>query len=135
MGIRSHRTSKIFAEQDLSAVLTHNINALKNDILSTPNDYIEKIDEEQYIRNLIERYNFVEVEINENQGYATTREEHIPAEMFPYDFYVREGKSYPKQVVTFHLPFSGTRDLFLCKPSTSSLIHIDCRIKDFSFPI
>lgn len=118
MRMRSHRTSKIFAEHDLSAVLMNNVNALKDEVFSAPDEYITEIDEEQYIQHLFERFNFSEVKINEDQGYATTREEHIPAEWFPHDFYVREGKSYPKQIVTFHLPYSGSRDLLLCKPST-----------------
>lgn len=118
MRLKSNRTSKIFAERDLSAVLESNISALKNEVLSARDEYIAEIDEEQYIRHLIERFNFEGVEIHADQGYATSREEHIPAEWFPGDFYVREGKSYPKQVITFHLPFSGNRDLLYCKPST-----------------
>jgi hypothetical protein len=115
---RSNRTSKIFAERDLSVVLESNISALKDEVSSTPDEYIAEVDEEQFIRHLIERFNFEGVEIHADQGYATTREEHIPAEWFPGGFYVREGKSYPKQVITFHLPFSGSRDLLYCKPST-----------------
>ena len=34
------------------------------------------------------------------------REELISADRFPRDFYTRCGGSYPKQVITYHIPFT-----------------------------
>ena len=52
----------------------------------------------------------------------TTWEEQIPAEHFPsISFIVERGKSYPKQVIRYHIPYEGTEDLLYCKPNPSIL--------------
>ena len=51
----------------------------------------------------------------------TALEAQIPAEYFPFNYNVRKGKSYPKDVIRFHLPFSGDHQLLKVKASTYSL--------------
>lgn len=57
--------------------------------------------------------------IDFDAAYSSLQETMVRAEDFPRDrgFNVREGKAYPKTVVTFHLPFSGNADLLNYRPS------------------
>lgn len=48
-------------------------------------------------------------------------EKMIPAEYFPSGFNVQAGKEYPKQVLSFHLPFTGDPFLLRCIPSPHTL--------------
>ena len=41
----------------------------------------------------------------------------IPAELFPLGSYTHGGESYPKQVITYHIPFTGDDSLLGLKPS------------------
>jgi hypothetical protein len=74
--------------------------------------------EADYVDYLVEKYSVQEIEIYPDRVTVSAAEELIPAEYFPHDFHVYQGKSYPKQVVTYHLPFSGDSELLRLKPSS-----------------
>src|ERR1019366_8991719 len=49
---------------------------------------------------------------------ASTEERMIPAEHFPYQaFAVERGEAYKKQVVIYHIPFTGDMQLLRFAPS------------------
>jgi hypothetical protein len=61
------------------------------------------------------------LEISVDELSVSTEERLIPASMHPPDYDAREGKSYPKDVFTFHLPFTGEPDLLKVQASTFSM--------------
>src|SRR5690606_41265453 len=50
--------------------------------------------------------------------FRSSSEKVIPSRAFPRDFYVHDGKSYRKDVITFHIPVSGNLQLPRTTPST-----------------
>ena len=109
---------KIFAEGELSTALEAHRAGLRNEIRSENKNKLLNVNEADYVDYLVEKYSVEEIEIYSDRVTVSAAEELIPAEYFPHDFNVYQGKSYPKQVVTYHLPFSGDSELLRLKPSS-----------------
>lgn len=81
----------------------------------------EQLDAQEKLSEELKRRFFIEpLRLNFDHIYVSNREEQIPGEMHPrFDFLVdhMRGKSFPRQVITFHLPYTGTVDLFRCIPN------------------
>ena len=65
------------------------------------------VNEEDYIAHKVSEAQMDPIEIHEDKIYASSSEQMIPAEYFPSSFNVYSGKSYKKDVIKFHIPFSG----------------------------
>lgn len=109
---------RIFAEGELSTALDAHRTALRNEIRSENKNKLLNVNEADYIDYLAEKYSIDEIEIYSDRVTVSAAEELIPAEYFPHDFHVYQGKSYPKQVVTYHLPFSGDSKWLRLRPSS-----------------
>jgi hypothetical protein len=122
---------KIFAEQDLYAVLEGRLQQVKQEIFSAGSDYLLNTNETQYVEYLASRYRIEPVTIDFEGVSASTREEMIAAERFPnaFEFNIERGRRYPKQVITYHLPFSGNAELLRCKPSSRILWTTEVRLE------
>lgn len=122
---------RIFAEQDLHAVLEGRVQQMKHEVHSAQKDYLLNTNETQYLEYLVSHFRIEPVVIDFDGVFASTREEMIPAERFPnaFEYNVERGGRYPKQVITYHLPFSGNADLLRCKPSSRILWSTDVRLE------
>ncbi len=108
---------RIFNEYDLGATLDAQLSRTKKDVeidikSSRPEDDTE------YITRQLEKYKIQPLIFNQGNLTVTTSEKMIRAEYFGSGFFVDPGKSYPKEVFSFHLPFSGDENLLHCVPST-----------------
>lgn len=122
---------KLFGEGDLWSVLNAQKGKIRQDIESQNQNYLLNANETQLIAHITEKYRLDPIILNEEGVYLTDKEKMIPAEQFDsFRFHVRPGESYRKQVVTFHLPFSGDRDLFKYMPSTRILWTQDVAIQN-----
>lgn len=74
---------------------------------------------------------------HEDQVYVTEREQMIPTERFSRAFDTRGGASYSKQVITYHLPFSGESRLLHLSPSSGlvSSMEVELDNNEISFDI
>lgn len=123
---------KIFGEQDLRAYLGERLSHLQNEVHAEGNNQLLNVNETQYVDYLVERYRIDPLILQWDAMTVSEREEMIPAERFPFDFGMDEfdrGKQYPKQVITYQIPFSGDRELLRCKPSTMILWTQDLRLQ------
>lgn len=110
---------KIFSESRLYEVLESHGRKLKEEIDSQERNYLLNANEVQLIRHFIDKYRIEPLSIHTDRIYATDREELIPAERFDsFRFNVERGQRYKKQIITYHLPFSGDQDLLRFIPST-----------------
>jgi hypothetical protein len=109
---------RIFAEGELSTAVDAHRAGLRNEIRSENKNKLLNVNEADYVDYLVEKYSIEEIEIYSDRVTVSAAEELIPAEYFPHDFNVYQGKSYPKQVVIYHLPFSGDSELLRRKPSS-----------------
>lgn len=103
---------------DLSRYLKELEDNISECIKGESEDYLLNVNEEEYIKYKVFEYKIEYLSIEFEQAYAEQKEEMIEAGMFPQDFYVYSGKSYPKMVIYFHIPINGNIDLIRYTPST-----------------
>jgi hypothetical protein len=118
----------IFAEAELSAHLNGLLNDMRQTIRGEDKNQLLNVNESDYINYLVSRYRIDPLVLHQDQVHVTTREEMIPAERFSGDFYTRPGARYSKQVITYHLPFSGESRLLHLAPSSGLVWSIEVEL-------
>lgn len=109
---------KIFAEQELSYFLQERLKALEQEVHAQDKNYLLNVNETQYVDYLVKRYHVEPLVFHWNQISVSDREELISAERFPNDFIGVQPGFYSKQVITYHIPYSGEEELLKLMPST-----------------
>ena len=113
---------KLFNEGSLRDVLEGRSKKLKAEIEAQDRNYLLNANETQLIQHFTDKYRVEPLEIHADRIYASDREELIPAERFDnFRFNVERGGKYRKQIVTYHIPFTGDQDLLRYAPSTRIL--------------
>lgn len=134
---RRYGTTRIFAEKDLREYLEQQKTAVVRSIESEKDDYLLNVNERDYIAFKVSECYVEPLQINEDQISASSSEQMIPAEYFPASFWVERGQSYKKDVIKFHVPFSGNPQLLHCMPSSRLMWSMDVEISgnEFCFEI
>ncbi|MFT6421460.1 MAG: hypothetical protein ACJA2K_000172 [Thalassolituus sp.] len=118
-----------FSEYDGFSMFENQKSALDQAIKRQADDYILNVNREEYLQHLIGEFSIEPIEIHSDGLSVSTHEEMIPAEMHPRDYFMDRGGSYPRDVLVFHLPFSGDPQLLKVRASTYSmsapLINVD----------
>src|SRR5690242_11668577 len=109
---------RLFTEADLSQVMQHQHASMQEEVEKTKDAYLLNVNETEFVEYLAGRYRIEPVELNVDGLYATDCEKQIPAEQHSSLFFVQAGETYPRQVITYHLPFSGDPNLLRCRAST-----------------
>ena len=126
--MRNFGKVKIFYEIDLRSFLESKLNRALDMIENEQEDYILNVNVDEFIEH-ISSFAFVEpLCVNYDNVEVSRSEALVPAELFPENYYVKPGKNYKKDIMKFHIPFSGDRDLFRCRPSTYTLWTMDLEI-------
>jgi hypothetical protein len=110
-----------FSEYDGFSMIDSKKKQIVSEINSQTDDYILNVNKTEYIEHLVSKYIISPVEIHRDQLTASTYEKQIPAEMLPFGYHVLEGETYPKDVIKYHLPFTGDPQLLKVRASTYSL--------------
>ena len=116
-------TFKLFAESKLSDYLKQNGDRIQFLIDQTSDDDILHKIETENINPIVGKctVNTINVDFDKKK-IGKPYEKLIPAELFsPIRFNVTPGESYPKQAVTYYLPYTGDQDLFRYTPSRRKL--------------
>ncbi len=106
----------MFTEYDLDGNLRNFIDKIQQGIESDRE--ASESDTEEYIQNKIKEYKIDLLVLHPENITVSQREYPIPSNYFPSGYWVDNGQSYPKPVLTFHLPFEGNPQWFKSKPST-----------------
>lgn len=102
--------------------LTENQKAqIVSDINSQTDDYILNVNKAEYIEHLVSKYTIHPIELHRDQLSVSTYEAQIPAERHPHTYWVDSGESYTRDIIKFHLPFTGDPQLLRVRASTYSL--------------
>jgi len=110
-------TFRIFAEREFELVKRGLLEKLKARIHGEQNNYLLNVNRTEYLARVISEFEIVPLGLDFDKMAVSTSEQMIPAEHFPFDFNVYAGKSYPKHVVKYHIPFSGDEQLLRCAPN------------------
>jgi hypothetical protein len=124
------RTFRIFWDRNFDDVQTSLIQGIKARIDNEDQNYLLNVNEADYTAHVVSEFHIAPLVIDFDSVYASFEEKLISADRFPPTFHVFEGKSYPKQVVRFHLPFSGSASLLQCIPSPRVMNTIAVHIED-----
>lgn len=123
-------TVKIFCEAPLDEYIDQRKAAVKSRIHSETAQYLMNVNENEYINHLVDEFQIDPLKFDFENRTASSREEMIPADRFPRDFYVRDAKSYSKPVITYHIPVSGDTELLRRRPSTYVMMTHTVQLKD-----
>jgi len=124
--------TRIFAEGELRDYLNSRLDQIRSEIHKESRNRLLNVDEEAYIDYLVEKYHVEDLIIDFSDVSVSDKEEMINASRFPGDFHVRSGRAYPKQVLTYHVPYSGNADLLHLMPNTRILWTMDVLVSPIS---
>jgi hypothetical protein len=119
---------QVFYEAELSDFLTGRERDLAEEVRRQEESYILNVNVEEYVQHLVDRYVLDIPELHRTDVFVEPSERMIPAELFPFSFVVHEGKSYPRPVLTYHVPFSGDMELLRYTPSTRIAWSMDMHV-------
>jgi len=128
---------RIFAESEFRAAAQGQLARMQREVDAEPKNRLLNVNETEYLEYLVEEYRIEPMVFDWDGMNLTDREDMIPAERFPMYFNVYAGKRYPKQVVTYHLPFTGEADLLKMSPSTHLMWSAEVQVSrgEVSFDI
>lgn len=129
---------KLFAEEELSRHLEVFFANLKREVNEEDKNRLLNVSEDEYVEYLANKYSVGPIIFDEEGLSISNREEMIPSERFPRStFHVTPGKSYPKQVISYHLPYTGNSRLLRMVPSQRILWSVDVvdRGADITFDV
>lgn len=110
-----------FTTTDLQQVLAHEQERLVNEIRQQSESYILNVSETEFASHLVSKFSIPFLSLDFENISISSEEMMIPAELYPGNFNVRRGQSYPRQVIHYHIPFSGDSDLLKCRTSQINL--------------
>ncbi len=110
-----------FSEHDGFSMFENQRSAVDQAIKRQGDDYILNVNREEYIQHLVAEFSIEPIEIHKDGLSVSTHEEMIPAEMHPRSYFMDRGGSYPRDVLVFHLPFTGEPQLLKVRASTYSM--------------
>ncbi|PHS63854.1 MAG: hypothetical protein COB09_11510 [Thalassobium sp.] len=116
-----HNYFVAFSELDGFGVLENRKGQALLAITSQNDDYILNVNKAEYVEHLVSEYSILPLEIHQDQLSVSVKEQMIPAERHPSSYWVDSGRSYLKDVYTFHLPFTGDPQLLKVRASTFSM--------------
>ena len=119
----------LFNRSPLSDFLDGRTRELSAKVRSETDEYLLNVNEDDYVGHLVDTFTVAPIEIRWGDVYIEPTERNIPAREFPSGFNVYDGKSYPKQVVEYHLPFSGDASLLTLRPSTFPSSSVEAEVR------
>jgi hypothetical protein len=109
---------QVFYEGELSDFLNKRERDLGEEVRRQNEPYILNVNVDEYVEHLVDKYVLDIPELDRTDVFVEPGERMIPAEQFPFSSNVYRGKSYPRPVLTYHVPFSGDMQLLRYTPST-----------------
>jgi len=110
-----------FSEYDGFSLLEQQRQAISTEINNQSDDYILNVNKEEYVTHLVSQFRIDPIEIHRGQLTVSTSEELIPAERHPSSYFMDRGGSYPRDVIKFHLPFTGDERLLKVRATKFSM--------------
>lgn len=118
---------KLYTGNHFDAFADQYRNQIANEINSQNDSYILNVNIDDYTAHLVQKFTLDIPEFHFDQVFVDTVERDIPASRFPrYDFmFMDTNKSYRKQVIIYHIPYTGDINLLQLRPNPMSLMSYD----------
>ena len=105
-----------FSKYDGFSLIENRKNQVISAINSQPDNYILNVNKTEYVEHLVSEFTIPPIEIHRDQLSASTHEAQILGKIHPNSYLVDSGKSYKRNVIKYHLPFTGDPQLLKVKP-------------------
>ena len=92
------------------------INRVSAEIAALPDEEMSVMNDKEYAASLLEKYALDFPVIDIESVTISSVERDIPARQFPSLFTKLAGKSYKRNVITYHIPYKGDIDILQFKP-------------------
>ena len=129
---------KIFAEIDADQVFHSQLHHAKAQIESFDEFFLSQVEDETHSLKILTQVRIEPLHFLFEDAYISTYERMIPAEHHSgHRFFVQPGKSYPMQVIKYHLPFEGDPGLlrFVPNPRIMWTIEVELNGNEIAFDI
>jgi len=121
MRYSSYNKFHAFSGKDSFSVIENQKQRIISEIQSQKDNYILNVNRTEYINYLISKYRIAPIKIHNDRLSVSTYEAMIPAEYHPVTYFVRAGKYYKRDIIKYHLPFTGESELLKVRASTYTL--------------
>ncbi|WP_026810351.1 hypothetical protein [Arenibacter latericius] len=98
---------KLYREGSLKNVFGNSARTIESQINQKSEDYILNVSEVEFAEFLIQDHLIDFPELDFENVYVESYEKDIPAERFPGSFDVYSGKKYKRDVIVYHIPYTG----------------------------
>jgi len=129
---------KLFRDIELQKFLGAFLNKLNQEIQSEGKNILLNMNEIKYMEYLVNEYQIEPLVFFWEKKYVTEYDKMIPAESHPpANFFIEKGEKYSRQIITYHVPYSGNRNLLHCGRSMLGGRRIETEIheSEISFDI
>jgi hypothetical protein len=116
-------TIRLYGEKFVDELFSVVLNKISQEVSNEADAIFLAQEENRYVQKLVEKYSLDIPIIEFDKAYVKIKERDIPASRFPAEFAVFEGKSYKKEVIVYHLPYSGDIDILTFKPNPFSTFY------------
>lgn len=107
----------LFQERLFADASREALDQMRKEVDTEDRDKLLNTDEAAYIAYLVGRWRIEPLVLDIEHPRVSDYQKLIPAHQFPRGFDARSGRSYPVQVIVYHVPYSGNEILFQCAPS------------------
>ncbi len=122
---------KLYREGEIRNVFESAFRQIENQISLKSDDYILNVSEVEFAEFLIQSHLIDFPKLDFEKVFVESYEKEIPAEYFPGSYDVYQGKTYKRDVIVYHIPYSGSIYVLRNRASSFSLSgSIDVGIKD-----
>lgn len=102
---------------------------IANEINSQSDSYILNVNVDDYKTHLVQKYSVDIPQFHFDKVFVDTTEREISASRFPSEFmFFDRDKSVRKQVVIYHLPYTGNIELLQLRPNPFALMSYDAQL-------
>lgn len=117
---------KLYREGSLKNVFGNSARTIESQINQKSEDYILNVSEVEFAEFLIQDHLIDFPELDFENVYVESYEKDIPAERFPGNFDVYSGKKYKRDVVVYHIPYTG--DIYILANQGVSSFSVSSKI-------
>lgn len=98
---------KLYREGNLESVFGNSARQIESQINQKSEDYILNVSEVEFGEFLIQTHIIDFPTLDFENVYIESFEKEIPADRFPGNYDVRSGEKYKRDVIVYHIPYSG----------------------------
>ncbi len=119
---------KIFAENPLRQYLEGLLNGMRQTIHSEDKNRLLNINETEYIEYLVSQYTIEPLTFHQDQVHVSSHEGNVRVGDHAFDYGRNPSDIIKRQIVRYHLPYSGEQRLLSLTPSSQIMWSIDVNV-------